>query len=380
MKGLTALYLDYSDNDLNTSVRFGRQTRNSSGVLGRFDGGLIGWQAKPKLRVNLVAGHPVQSSHQMYIMTDRFFYGASVDVGAKRSPMQLSVYWFDQHTSGGFIDRRSVGIETRFVKKRFNGFAMVDYDVKFKRLNLGLLTLNYNFPDSANLSFTADYRQSPLLTSHNGLNGQINPLTMLPITDLPGLRPFFTDDQIYQLAKDRTLVTKSYTVSYSRPLTKKLQANVDVAMTDTGGTPASGGVDALAATGKEYYYGGQIVGSGMLWSNDIYIIGGRYADTQRSRTYTADFSARVPITTKFRLNPRIRYGYRADKISAQSPLPGSFSQLQPTMRFNYYPVRNSEIEIEVGGNFTKQRQAFGGVLSQSNESGFVISAGYRIDF
>ena len=37
-------------------------------------------------------------------------------------------------------------------------------------------------------------------------------------------KTFFTDDQIYQLAKDRTLTAKSMTLSYSRPLTKKLQA------------------------------------------------------------------------------------------------------------------------------------------------------------
>jgi len=381
IKSLTALYLDYSDNQAKMSARLGRQTRNSAGVLGRFDGLLVGWQAKPMLRFNVVGGFPVLTSRQTHILKDRNFYGASVDIGGKRSPLQTTVYWFDQRAKGGFIDRQSVGIETRFLKPRFNAYTIVDYDVKFKKLNLGLLTLSYNFPDTSNLSLTADYRQSPLLTTNNALIGQIYSADFMPVTDLRDLKPFFTDAQIYQLALDRTLVTKSLTLSYSRPLTKKLQANLDFTVTDTGGTPgtpASSGTEvvlALPATGTEYYYGAQLVGSGLLWENDIYIFSGRFADAQRARTYTADFNARVPITTKFRLSPRLRYGYRSDKL-----IDSTFSQFQPTLRFNYYPVRHSEIEVEVGANFSSDRTVIGSTTNKTSETGWVLSAGYRLDF
>ncbi len=381
IKSMTALYLDYTDNDANMSARVGRQTRNSAGVLGRFDGVLLGWRAQPKLHVNLVGGFPVLSSLQTRILNDRYFYGASVDIGGRQSPLQTTVYWFDQRARGGFADRRSVGVEARLLRSRFNAYSIVDYDVKYSKINLGLLTLNYNFPDNSNFSLTADYRQSPLLTTTNALIGQIDSQTMQPITDLRGLRPFFTDPQIYQLAQDRTLVAKSMTLSYSRPLTKKLQASLDFTLTDTGGTPgtpASSGTEAvppLPASGKEYYYGAQLIGSGLLWENDIYILSGRYADTQRSRSYTADINARVPISSKFRLSPRVRYGYRSDKF-----IDSTFRQLQPTMRFNYYPLRHSEIEVEIGGNFSHQRSTIGGALNTTRESGYVISAGYRIDF
>jgi hypothetical protein len=375
VKSLTALYLDYSDSDLGGSLRAGRQTRNSAGVLGRFDGLLVGIQAKPKVRVNLVGGFPVLSSRQTWVLKDRWFYGASVEVGARQSPLQTTVYWFDQHARGGFVDRRSIGLEARFLRPRFNAFTIVDYDVKYNRLNLGLLSLNYTLPDNSSFSLTADHRQSPLLTTTNALIGQVDPLSLLPITELRGLRPFFTDAEIFQLARDRTLSASSLSVSYSRPLSKKLQANLDFTVTDTGGTPASGGVAALLATGREYYYGAQLVGSDLLWGNDIYILSGRYSDTQRSSTYTADFNARVPITSKFRVSPRVRYAWRGDKL-----IDSTFSQLQPTMRFNYYPMRHSEIEVELGGNFSRQRTVMGGVTNRTNETGFVISAGYRIDF
>lgn len=380
-KALTALYLDWVDSEFNTQLRVGRQTRNTQGVLGRFDGALIGWQAKPRLRFNVVGGFPVLSSRQMYVMTDRPFYGVSVDIGNKRSPWQTTFYWFDQHAKGGFVDRRSIGFEGRLVKKRFNVFTMIDYDIKMSRLNLGLLSLSYNFPDNSNLTLTADYRQSPLLTTTNALIGQVFTATSEPVLDLGGLKPFFTDAQIYQLAKDRTLTAKSMTLAYSRPLTKKLQANVDFTMTDTGGTPDSAAstgtlaVGGLPSSGKEYYYGAQIIGSAMVWENDIYIMGVRYANTQRSTTWTADFNARIPITNKFRLSPRVRYGTRSEKF-----IDSQYHQFQPTMRMNWYPFGHGEVEVEFGGNFTKQTTVTAGTPLSTREKGWVLSAGYRLDF
>jgi hypothetical protein len=95
-----------------------------------------------------------------------------------------------------------------------------------------------------------------------------------------------------------------------------------------------------------------------------------------------DFNARVPINSKFRLSPRVRYGMRDNKATAQIPVPGTFRQLQPTLRLNYYPIKHSEVEIEFGGNFSRQRN-FNNTTSlweTTRESGWVLSAGYRLDF
>ncbi len=386
VKSISALYFDFSDSTLNISGRIGRQTRNGSGILGRFDGGLLGWQARPKLRLNIAAGFPVSSSRITRIQSDRFFYGVAADIGSKGDKLQTTVYWFDQR-SHGLIDRRSVGTEMRYLKDRFNAYAILDYDVHFKKVNLGLVSLNYSMKDQSSISFTADYRQSPLLTTTSALNGifaQTLPGGIAKIRSLSDLRMSLTDSQIYQLAQDNTQLAKSVTVSYSRPISKKLQSNFDFTMTNTGGYYGSTRVLPAAnppfnplqpAIGREYYYGAQLVGSGMVFSNDIYILSGRYADNERSRTYTADINARIPITNKFRLSPRARYGYRDDKLTTST-----FRQLQPTLRINYYPIRRSEIEIEIGGNFSKQHQISAGIDSVSTERGIVLSAGYRLDF
>lgn len=386
IEALTALYLDYADSDINSSLRVGRQTRNSSGVLGRFDGALVGWQAKPKLRFNIVGGFPVLSSRQTWVLKERPFYGVSVDLGNKRSPIQTTFYWFDERARGGFVDRRSAGIEARILRKNFNAYGIFDYDVKFNTVNLGLLTLNYNFPDGSNLALTGDYRKSPLLTTTNALIGQYDTINNRPFDDLRGLQPFFTDAEIYQLARDRTLTAKTLTATYSRPLTKKLQLSTDFSMTNTGGTPGTAAtagtpeVGALPAVGTEYFYGAQLIGTDLFMTNDIYILSGRFADTATTRIYTLDVNARVPVTTKFRISPRLRYGYRDGKITDATPVPGNFRQLQPTLRLNYYPVRHSEIEVEFGGNFSTRKEYIGSSLSTTKERGWVLTAGYRLDF
>lgn len=384
VKTLSALYFDVVDSQTKLSARIGRQTRNGAGVFGRFDGALIGWQVKPKIKLNFVGGAPVLRARDIFLRSDRTFYGASVDIGAKRDNLQSTVYWYDQR-SPGLIDRQAVGAEVRFLKDRFNSYALVDYDVHYSKVNLALLTLNYSLKDESNISVTADYRQSPLLTSWNVLNGlfgQVLPGSTTPITDLQDVQQSFTDDQIYSLAKDNTIVSKSLTVSYSRPITKKLQANIDFTLNNTGGSPGSTVLfpgstflPPTLATGTEYYYGAQLVGSGMVFANDIYILSGRYADTPRSRSYTADINARIPVTSKFRVNPRARYGYRSDKLIA-----GSYRQIQPSIRFNYYPIKRSEIEVEIGANFSTQKTSFGGIPSTNTERGILLSAGYRLDF
>jgi tetratricopeptide (TPR) repeat protein len=386
VKSISALYFDFSDSTLNVSGRIGRQTRNGSGILGRFDGGLLGWQVRPKVRLNVSAGFPVSSSRITHIQNDRFFYGVSADIGSKNDKLQTTFYWFDQR-SHGLIDRRSVGNEMRYLNNRFNAYTIFDYDVHFKKVNLGLVTLNYSLKDQSSVSFTADYRQSPLLTTTSALNGifaQTLPGGTTKIRTLADLRASLTDQQIYQLAQDNTQVTKSVTVSYSRPITAKLQGNFDFTMTNTGGYYGSTRVIPAAnpplnplqpAIGREFYYGAQLVGSGMIFSNDIYILSGRYANNERSRTYTADINARIPVTNKFRLSPRARYGYRDDKLTAST-----FRQFQPTLRINYYPIRRSEIEIEIGGNFSRQHQISAGIDSVSTERGIVLTAGYRLDF
>ncbi len=381
-RSLSALYFDYSDTVLNLSTRIGRQNKNGVGVFGRFDGAQVGWQIKPRLKLNLIGGFPVDSSRDLFVEQERYFYGVSADYGARKDNFQATLYWYDQRNHG-FIDRRAIGTEMRYIRGRFNAFTLIDYDVHFNKLNLGLLSLNYNFKDQSSLSVTADYRQSPLLSTARATGGQVFPGTFTRITDLRDLQTFFTDAQIKQLALFNVGVSKSLTVSYARPVTSKLQANFDVTVTDTGGTPditlVTPGSDPILGqpkVGKEYHYRAQLLGTGLAFKNDIWILSSGYDNTQSGHTYSADLNARFAVTNKFRLAPRARYGV-ANQFSGTT-----LRQFQPTLRLNYYPIRQSEVEIEIGANFAKTVVPANAVSAASvtHERGLVFSAGYRLDF
>jgi hypothetical protein len=59
--GLSALSVDTLVKDWNLRTVAGRQTLNTDGVLGRFDGAVFSWKPLPMLRVDLVGGSPTLS-------------------------------------------------------------------------------------------------------------------------------------------------------------------------------------------------------------------------------------------------------------------------------------------------------------------------------
>lgn len=65
IESITALYLEYADTPLGLHTRIGRQTRNSAGVLGRFDGALASVAVSDKIEITAVGGFPVLRSRQL---------------------------------------------------------------------------------------------------------------------------------------------------------------------------------------------------------------------------------------------------------------------------------------------------------------------------
>ena len=77
---ISSLYFDAKGKRLGASMRLGRQSRNTGGVLGRFDGLLLGYKLADWMTVNAVGGFPVFSTRDGF-HTDRHLYGLSTDLG-----------------------------------------------------------------------------------------------------------------------------------------------------------------------------------------------------------------------------------------------------------------------------------------------------------
>ena len=360
---VSTLFLDVSDRELNTAVRIGRQTRNTGGVFGRFDGGLLSFQATENLKLNLVAGFPVQSSRDLEVNTDRVFYGGSVDFALVPDALDTTVYYVDQ-TYGDLIDRKAVGGEFRYFNSTFTAYGVYDYDLHFEQTNLALLNGSLRFEDESSISVAVDYRRSPMLTTLNAIIGQ-------GVVEPNDLLLTYPEEEVYQLALDRTSHARSASVSVSRPITENLQLNVDVIATNVSGTKSSGGVDALPGTGTEYYYSGQLVASDVFTEGAIFIAGVRYADTLALEQQTLQLNMRYPLTRDLRLNTKLRADQRErkDGTSEETSARGSVA-------LSWNLNRSTFFDVELGGQYTDSSNPL--VLTQ--ERALFGTIGLRQDF
>jgi len=360
---ISALYFDISDREWGSSLRLGRQTRNTGGVFGRFDGGLVGFQANDRLKLSAVAGSPVQSSRDLEINTDRIFYGGSVDFALVPDRLDTSLYYIDQ-SYGDLIDRKAAGFEFRYFDADHTAYGVFDYDVHYGQMNLALLNGMVRFKDDSSISLAVDYRRAPLLTTQNAVIGQ-------GVADPNDLLATFTEREIYRLAEDRTAFSRSASLSYSRPLAEKLQLNFDVIATNVSSTKASAGVDAQPPTGTELYWSGQLVASDVFKEGAILIAGLRYADLTNNEQLTAQLNGRYPITRNFRLNTKLRVDQRTSKVGLSDEV-----SARGSLALSYNFDRMTHFDLEVGGQYSDQKNP----LVTTKETGVFFSLGLRRDF
>lgn len=360
---LSAFYLEAFDRDQRYYGRIGRQSRSTGGVLGRFDGALVSTRLTPTLKLEGVAGSPVDSPKDISIDSNRYFYGVSLVFGRFANAWDGDIYAIEQRVSGE-IDRRAVGAEVRYVEKGRSVFGAVDYDVHFSQVNFALLNGSWTRDSGAAFTFALDYRRSPLLFTTDALLGQT-------VRNLDDLRGLYSDEEIRQLAMDRSAESRSGSVGFSRPITEKLSFNVDMTASNVSSTPASGGVAATPETGTEYFYSAQLIGSSLIKEGDIGILGLRYADTANANRWVVDVNTRYPVSRTLRVNPRLRLGYRESKVDDSVEY-----SARPSVRVNYNWRRHMQFEVEVGGEWLKVDSS----VSKETTNGYFVNLGFRRDF
>lgn len=360
---VSSLYLDVVGRKTGLSTRLGRQTRNSGGVLGRFDGGIVSYRPVRLLALNIVGGFPVEKTVDFPTGTERYFYGASTDLGPFYDHWSGNLFYIEQ-TIEGINDRRAVGGEARYVTAKRSAFTLVDYDIGYNALNTALFTGNWRFPTKTTASLSLDYRKSPLLTTKNAEQGQ-------PVSSMWQMLDLFTEDKIRDLAEDRTANSKSAMIGASHPLSDKYQVSGEFRVSEVSGTPSSGGVIGTPGTGAEFFGSLQLIAAGLLSSGDINIFGLSYNNASSANTATATINSRFPVTRNFRLNPKLRADYRHNKTTASDRF-----RLVPAVRLNYRFRRNVHLEFQCGGEWVNDQLSTG----TENNFGYFVSAGYRWDF
>jgi hypothetical protein len=358
---VSAAYVDLNDRRFDLNARLGRQSKHSGGVLGSFDGLLLGWRAVPSLRLNLMAGSPLETTTDSFT-TNRRFVSLSANWSGWLEGLEISPFAIDQ-TYDGVSDRRAVGTELRWFRPGRTVVGLFDYDIDYNALNMAMLLGNFELPRRWTITGTLDHRKSPFLTTRNAMAGQA-------VETLGELVAQIGEPLVRALAEDRTADVDTVSIGVSRPLGTRFQWIADAGATRMSLMPASGGVEAIPATGTELSFGAQLIGNSLLRSGDVSILGLRLYDGDVARTTSLSLSSRFPLWGRLRAGPRLRFDYR--EFSAD----GTTQWLAiPAVRIDWHTDRTT-IEFEAGGEWMSRELP----IDQEKSNRYWFSLGYRVGF
>ena len=354
-------YVDVDDATTGLRARLGRQSRNTGGVLGRFDGLELGYQATERVLLGTVVGKPAYSANDG-VDRSRTFYGANVTYGPMLDGLELGLY-FIQQTIEDINDRRAAGFEFRYFGERQSVWGLIDYDTSYQELGSAFLQANWRVTPRFSLHGSVDRRRSPFLSTGNALIGQ-------PVESFDQLADIFFESELRQLALDRSPVSTSYSVGAAHSLTPNLQINADFNRSRIEATPDSGGV--IGSPASEYsYLSTNLVASSLFREGDVIIVGARYSDSGSAKVTTVTLDGRFPFRSGLRINPRLRVD-RRERLS----LDGFEWFYYSGLRLQYRANRSFRIELEAGRQFSVQDND---LITDDRESWFV-NLGYQVFF
>lgn len=358
---ITTAFLDLNDKLLDLRGRVGRQTTINDGNFGIFDGAKVSYRFLPSWTVRATAGMPVDNSGDG-VETNRKFETLAVDFAPALSHWDTSVY-VTQQRNDGLKDRQAVGAQVQYARPNVSVVSYVDYDTAYKSLNALVLLGTVQLPARWQLTADLEHRNAPLITTENALIGQ-------PFTTISQLAEVFSEQQIEQLARDRTPVLSTYSLSALKQLGERWQTIFDVFYTKLGSTPASGGVEPFTGTqGNEISYQGQLIGSSLLRQNDFNQVIVRYDTTPTYNVLGWQYISRFPVFGAWRAGPRFLFQRKVTDTGFTSIFYAPYGHID-------YQRHGHVLEIEGGAELGKNPAG----LEIGNTTRLFVSIGYRINF
>jgi hypothetical protein len=358
---ITTAFLDLNDKLLGWRGRVGRQTTAADGIFGTFDGATLAYHLTPSSSVRGTVGMPVDDTREG-VRSERRFETVALDYAPTLSHWDSSVY-VTQQKDDGIKDRQAVGTQVQYATRRATVVGYADYDTAYDSLNALVLLGTLQLPDRWQITLDLEHRNAPILTTHNALIGQT-------ATTLNQLEQIYNQPQIVALARDRTPKLSTYTASALKQLGEWFQVIFDVFYTKLSSTPASGGVEAFTGTdGKDLSYQVQLLGSGLLRTNDFNQFVVRYDETPLYKVLGAQFNSRYPLFGSWRIGPRLLAERKVTDTGFTSYFYSPYGHLD-------FQRNGRVLEFEAG--LEKGQNPAG--LQIGNTTRLFVSAGYRINF
>jgi hypothetical protein len=333
---LSRAQVRFTDEASNYQWIVGRQNRTARGVLGRFDG-LVFDTINHSVDYSLFLGYPVASSNDG-LDTDAQFFGTSVNF-SPGDRVDVDIYLLQQDRLG-LTDRQAIGSEVQYRNDQGFFYGMLDYDTFYSDLNYITAIFNYRVSDQWALNTTYDYRNSPLLTTRNALQGQA-------VKDLDALGDLFTEDEIYQLAEDRTSKNQNLVVGSNYQLDDMRQLYLSLSLSSTEATETSGGITASPAYDSmnlsvEYSERNFFV------DGDFSSFGSRLSESDTSSIISLRGRTRIPGSGSLRYDPRLQLDYRHSKDSDVNQW-----ILKPSFKLSYKPRRHFSMDASLGIEYSE---------------------------
>ncbi|MBI3188657.1 MAG: SPOR domain-containing protein [Gammaproteobacteria bacterium] len=364
---INELYFDMISPEQIIETRAGRQKGRSSGVVGRFDGVDVGYRFSPSHQVKLIAGYPVEfSGSTVAHETDKYFYSIGYNWTGFLPDWDANFFSLQQ-IADGITDREEIGFELRYRTPEQSFFTMLDYSTAFGEINYLTMVYNRRLPHEASLDIIADYRKSPFLATSSSLQGQTGVSTM------GDLAATLTEEQLAELALDRTGLYKSLTALYTRNIKKNLDFNADISVSNLSGTDATTGIAGVTdvppqeGTGNEYSYGAGLVSSSMLMENDLNIVNIRISQLFNSDVLSLTGSSKYRLRQDWRVGPKLRWETRNYDDGRSS------DKLSPSVRVEYRQNKNWQFESEIT---YESKSSTSETAATQKESSYFIHLGY----
>lgn len=360
---MSTAYVEAQQIDWGVDIRVGRQSQQNNGVLGRYDGVQVAYKVLPWLQLGALSGYAVDYGANGFT-TERPLYGVNARISLADGMWEFAPFYIEQQANG-LLDRRAVGMETRFFHSNLSVFSLLDYDTYHQALNTSYLMVNYRFENGLSSYLNFDHRRSPYITTENALIGQ-------GVDNLGDLENTYTNQQIQQLADDRTSTLTVGTVGVDKDITQRFALGGDLSYSDYAQTQASGNVAATPSR-RDYYYTLRFRLDEIFGAQTYSAIYLRYTDSPDSRATSVYWNNRFTFRNVWQFYPRIRVGYQDFSSVGQTQW-----TISPSLRLDYRPTRSMYFEFE-GGYDRTQRDTQ--VSTQSMDLvGYYVRLGWRTLF
>lgn len=325
-------------------ARFGRQTQNSSGAYGRFDGGVLSYHYNPTVAMRVVSGFPVAFDSFDKVQTKKRFYSFNLEVESLFNYLDLNSYFINQYDNS-ILDRSALGLELRHFDEKQSFYSTMEYDVSYQVVNNIVANLRYQLLPKTTIGGNANYRRSPLISTANALQGQ-------QVVSLQELLATKTEAEIRQLARDRTAQYASVTATVIQKITKTIQIANDYTLSRLSSTASSDGITGTQGTGYEHYLSTQLIATDWYQKNDVTIVGLRYASMSTGRRYTLNALRQDRLPKKIVLNGRLRVDYQ------QRNNDSTILNMRPSLKVNYKYNKAFKFDLEVGLDHSIRKYSF----------------------